>query len=193
MGPGKHGVISALAFLDETRRAIGLMECRQWCIPVLPGTLGSGRQKRRISNWYEGGQRQESGGCPRRAIISVEKVHGLHHTIHQDGPDRLRAARFRLGQHPYLVRVRKLKHVSFYGLTMNRPTNTDLQPGKILVFQVVDDGGNAPVTASASFHRQPKPPNGKVKVVMNHDQLRGGNLEIAQHLANGLTAAVHIG
>jgi len=51
MGPGKHGVISALAFLDETRRAIGLMECRQWCIPVLLGTPGSGRQKRRIANW----------------------------------------------------------------------------------------------------------------------------------------------
>jgi|GEM_PF-4497003 len=138
-------------------------------------------------------KRQESGGRPRRGIISVEMVHGLHHALRQDGPDCLRAARFGLGQHPYLVRVRELKHVGFYGLTMERPTNTDLQPGKILVFQVFDDGGNTPVTASASFHRQPKPPDGKVKVVMNHDQLRGGNLKIAQHLANSLTAAVHIG
>jgi hypothetical protein len=48
------------------------------------------------------------------------------------------------------------------------------------------------VTAGTTLHCQPDAPEGKVEVIMDDDHLVGGNLEIPQHLAYSLTAAVHV-
>jgi hypothetical protein len=48
------------------------------------------------------------------------------------------------------------------------------------------------VPAGTTLHCQPDAPEGKVEVVMDNDHLVGRNLEIPQHLAYSLTAAVHV-
>lgn len=125
--------------------------------------------------------------------MPVEKVHGFHHSIHQYRPHRFRAALYGLGKHSFLVRVRRLEHICLHRFPMARTANTDLQASEILVSQVFDNGGNAPVATGASFHCQSDTPYGKIKVIMDYDHLRGRDLEIPQHLAHSLAAAVHVG
>jgi hypothetical protein len=142
---------------------------------------------------------EESRGTARRSLrvtlapgSRIKPVHGGVHASLQHTLDNLDTAFNHVPELSSLVRIWAAQHESLNSLSVKRSSNAELQAPKTGMAHVLNQRQNTAMPPRPATPGQPHAATRQVKVVMDHQQIIGGDSEVAKKLPDGLPTAVHV-